>query len=77
VLDTPVEVQKIYTKKMMSKSGIERMKMGSSMFDTAKAIALTSFPNNISEKEKKILLLKRFYGNDFSSEQIDEICKNF
>ena len=75
MLDTPSDVQKVFTKKIMNKSGVERIKMGSSMFGTAKTIAIASFPKNISKKEKKIMLFRRFYGNDFSSEQIDKICE--
>ena len=45
----------------MSKSGEERFLMGLSMFETARKIALASFPKDISKNEERKLLLKRFY----------------
>ena len=60
--DTSIEIQKKYHNMLMSKTGEERFLMGISMFETARELALASFPKNINELEKRKLLIKRFYG---------------
>lgn len=47
---------------MMARSGAERMMMGASMFDAARALILASFPQNLSEDELRRRLLERTYG---------------
>ncbi len=75
--DTSEKVQELFSKKIMIKDGPERLKMGASMFESARKIALASFLGNISERERKILLFKRIYGNDFHPGEIEKICKEF
>ncbi|MCK4312466.1 MAG: hypothetical protein KAW88_07010 [Candidatus Cloacimonetes bacterium] len=48
----------------MNKTGEERFLMGISMFQTARELVLASFPKDISDKQKKKLLLERFYGKE-------------
>jgi len=48
----------------MERSGYERVMMASSMFETAKAMALASLPAGLSEIEIKGLLVERFYGDE-------------
>ena len=64
--DTSIEMQRIYHDLLMSKTGEERFLMGISMFQTARELVLASFPKNISDKQKKKLLFKRFYGREES-----------
>ena len=66
--DTNVEIDEIYFKMLMDKTPEERLKMGLSMFDSAKKIVLSSIKND--ENYRKELFL-RFYADDF-----DEITKN-
>ena len=73
--DTNLDISNVFAEKMMRKDGVERLKMGASMFESAKTIALASFSENISDREKKIFLFRRIYGNDFTAEETDEICK--
>jgi hypothetical protein len=61
--DTTPEMEKLHRELLMQRSGQERMRMASSMFDTARALALASF-GNISEEEKRVQLFLRFYGDD-------------
>ena len=49
----------------MEKSDEERLTMGSCMFDAAREIVLSSFPQNMSLQEKRKSLFLRFYSNDF------------
>ena len=60
--DTSIEIQRIYHDLIMSKTGEERFLMGISMFQIAREFVLASFPKNLSEEQKRILLMKRFYG---------------
>lgn len=62
--DTTPEMAKLQHDLLMSLSGFERMRMGCSMFDTAKALAYASF-GAVSEEEKCIRWFLRCYGNDF------------
>jgi len=62
VNDTSKKIGEIYIEMMMKKSPIERLKMGFSMFDSARKLALSA--KNEDEDERKFLFL-RFYGDDF------------
>ncbi len=64
MIDTSNKIQKIYRNMLMSKTGEERFLMGISMFKTARELVLASFPKDISDKQKKKLLLERFYGRE-------------
>lgn len=48
--------------RMMKLSGAERFVIGARMFESARAIVLASFPQNISEPERRRMLYERFYG---------------
>lgn len=65
--DTAPEMAKMQHDLIMQRTGTERLRMASSMFATAKAMALASF-GDISEQEKRVRLFLRFYGNDFDAE---------
>jgi hypothetical protein len=76
--DTSETIQNIYRAMIMSKSGEERLKMGCSMYDTAKAIAISSIKNynpTISEKELLKEVFLRFYGFDFAEEEKKKILR--
>ena len=71
--DTSPEMKKLYRKLLMQKTGEERFLMGLSMCDSAKRIVLSSFPEDLSDSEKKTRLLRRYYSNDFSEEELKKI----
>ena len=73
--DTPPEVQKLYRSMLMARSGAERMRMGSAMFDAARAMVMASFPKSLTELEKKKLLLHRLYSQDFTPETLARIAE--
>lgn len=62
--DTTPEIAAIVRERLLSRSGAERVVMGSRMFDVARTIALASFPPDLSEIETKRMLCERFYGNE-------------
>ena len=74
--DTSPEIEKRYHALLMQRSGEERLKMGASMYDAARAIVRSSILNEnpgltASELKEKIFL--RFYGLDFSEAQKQKI----
>jgi hypothetical protein len=42
----------------------ERMRIASSMFDTARAIVESSLPANLSRRERRLAFAKRMYGDE-------------
>jgi len=64
--DTVPEIAKQVHERYMKMDGQERLLIGLQMFESARKIALSSFPKNISEDEKRRLLCERFYS-DFST----------
>ena len=60
--DTPPEIERKMREMMMARSGAERMIMGASMFDTARAIVLASLPKDLPPEELKRKLFARIYG---------------
>jgi len=71
--DTSENFKAYYHRKIMERSGKERMMMGDSMFSTARELALTSLSNTMTSDEKRFQLFLRFYGNDFASERQKQI----
>lgn len=62
--DTPKEITEFMRRKLLALSGSERVLMGSSMFDSARTIILSSLPAGISDLETKRQLCLRLYGNE-------------
>ncbi|HEX7026239.1 MAG TPA: hypothetical protein VF268_03290 [Gammaproteobacteria bacterium] len=60
--DTTPEIEKMVRDRYMQMTGEERFLIGIRMFDTARAIVLSSLPKDLSEKEKRRQLCERFYG---------------
>ncbi len=73
--DTSPEMQKLYHDLLMQKTGEERFLMGMSMCNAAKRMVLSSFPEDISDSEKKIRLLFRYYSHDFSNDELKKIAQ--
>ena len=60
--DTSPEIEEKFHEMLMARSGAERVVMGASMFDTARAIVLASLPKDLPEDELKRRLFERIYG---------------
>lgn len=74
--DTPPDVEAKYRALLLERSGAERLRMGCSMFATARALVLAS----VLEKEPSASpalvrqqLFLRFYGVDFGADERDRI----
>ena len=62
--DTDPQVAEIVRRRLMERSGAERILMGSQMFEVAKAMVLASFPVGLTELEIKARLCERLYGDE-------------
>ena len=55
------------------RSGIDRLRMGAEMFDTAKSLVMRSL-NETSERKLRLKIFLRFYGTEFNPEQRGKIA---
>jgi hypothetical protein len=62
--DTDPRIAELVRRRLLERSGAERILMGSRMFDVAKAIVLASFPEGLTEIEIKARLCERLYGDE-------------
>jgi Lon protease-like protein len=62
VNDTSPDIEKMVRERLMAMSGAERFRIGSEMFDAARRMVLASFPDDLSDRERKRLLFERVYG---------------
>ena len=62
--DTDPQIAELVRRRLLERSGVERILMGSRMFDVAKAMVLASFPEGLTEIEIKARLCERFYGDE-------------
>lgn len=66
--DTTPDIAAIVRERLLSRSGAERVVMGSRMFDVARTMTLASFPPGLSEIEIKRRLCERLYGDEVNVE---------
>ena len=62
--DTDPQIAELVRRRLMERSGPERVLMASRMFAVAKAMVLASLPTGLSEIEIKARLCERFYGDE-------------
>jgi len=75
VKDTSKDIQEKYHSMLMNKTGEERLKMSAKMEETARKMVISSLPDDLNEDQKKIKIFMRYYKNDFSQQEINEIKK--
>ena len=75
--DTPADVEARYRHMLLACSGEDRLRMGFSMYSTARALVvasiLTSEPEASPERIREAIFL-RFYGRDFDEATRDRIA---
>ena len=74
--DTSPAVNAHFESLIMQKSAEERLRMGCSMFDTAKQIVKSSILEtnpSVSDKQMRREIFVRFYGQDFTESQQNRI----
>ena len=60
--DTPPDLNAHLFRKMMEKSGAERMAIACRMNDSARELVWSGIPKDLPEQERRELFLQRFYG---------------
>jgi len=60
--DTSPEIAAMVRERLMARSGAERFEMGCRMFVAAREMVLASFPQDLTEAERRRRLFERFYG---------------
>ena len=75
--DTPPAVERKYREMLLRRSGAERLKMGCSMFTTARALAVAALLETepaASPVTFRRALFRQFYGAEFSPEECERIA---
>jgi len=72
VNDTTPEVARLFHDLMMKRSGEERLRMGSEMFDAAREIVVSSLAKG-SASSLRVRLFLRLYGSDFEPAERERI----
>ena len=78
--DTPKNIANLYKDMILARSPQDRLRMVSSMFDSAKKLAaagILSEKPNLSPAELRASLFMRFYGSDFSTEECKIIVARY
>jgi hypothetical protein len=78
VKDTHPHIEKLYRDMIMSRSGVERLKMGCSMHTTAKKIVRASILETAPQATEEAMrheLFLRFYANDFDPDTRKKILQ--
>ncbi|MGH8284939.1 MAG: hypothetical protein ACRETT_04140 [Steroidobacteraceae bacterium] len=62
--DTAREMEAIVAERYRRMSPSERMRIASSMFETARAIVESSLPAGLSRRERRLAFVRRLYGGE-------------
>jgi hypothetical protein len=62
--DTSPEIEAMIRERYRQMTPDERVRIAASMFETARAIVLSSLPPNLSRREQRLALARRFYGGE-------------
>jgi hypothetical protein len=64
VNDTSPEMEKMVTERYKLMSPDQRMRIASSMFDTARAIIESSLPLTLTRRERRLAFARRLYSGE-------------
>jgi hypothetical protein len=62
--DTSPKIAALVAERYRQMTLDERVRIASSMFDTARAIIESSLPPNLSRRERRLAYARRMYGNE-------------
>jgi hypothetical protein len=62
--DTSPRIEAMVDERYKQMSPDERVRIAASMFETARAIVLSSLPPNLSRRDRRLALAKRFYDGE-------------
>jgi hypothetical protein len=75
--DTEKKTEEVYRKMLSGLLPQKRMQMAAEMFSTARQIVIASLrQQNLTEKQIRLQLFKRFYAADFSEEEKKQILNH-
>ena len=72
MIDTPPDVQARFDELMRQRSGNDRVRMMSDMFDFAKSLVLSNLREihpGVTDAELRVLLFDRLYGEEIDPDQ--------
>ncbi len=67
IADTPPDLNTHLFRKMMEKSGAERIAIACRMNDTARELVWSGIPQDLPQSQRRQLFLERFYGKSLST----------
>lgn len=73
--DTDPQTEAVYRLLLMARSPEERFLMGVRMCEAARLTVLASLPVGLSTAERKVAILRRYYGTDLGEEELAKIEK--
>lgn len=62
--DTSPKIEAMIRERYKQMTPDERVRIAASMFETARAIVLSSLPPNLSRREQRLALARRFYAGE-------------
>ena len=62
--DTSPKIEAMVNERYRQMTSDERVRIAASMFETARAIVLSSLPPNLSRRERRLALARRFYSGE-------------
>ena len=62
--DTSREMEKMVTERYRRMTPDQRMRMASSMFETARAIVESSLPSNLTRRDRRLAFARRLYAGE-------------
>ncbi len=62
--DTSPQMEALLRERYRQMTPDERVRIAASMFETARAIVLSSFPPSLDRQQRRLALARRFYGNE-------------
>jgi hypothetical protein len=68
IKDTPADLNALLFRKMLEKSGAERLIIGCTMTDSARQLVWSGIPKNLPESERRQIFLHRFYGETIETD---------
>jgi hypothetical protein len=64
VNDTSPKIEAMIKERYRQMTPDERVRIAASMFETARAIVLSSLPPNLSHRDRRLAVARRFYGDE-------------
>ena len=62
--DTSPDVERMVTERYRLMTPDQRMRIASSMFETARAIVESSLPSNLTRRDRRLALARRLYAGE-------------